>query len=86
MPPPLPGPMITPLHDVQGEGDASPLLGSSVTVSGVVTGDYQNDDNDTQNNLGGFYIQEDNPDSNPATSDAVFVFDGQWRSGCPVGG
>lgn len=78
--------MITPLHDVQGEGDASPLLGSSVTVSGVVTGDYQNDDNDTQNNLGGFYIQEDNPDSNPATSDAVFVFDGQWRSGCPVGG
>jgi predicted extracellular nuclease len=32
--------MITPLHYVQGEGDASPLLGSSVTVSGVVTGDY----------------------------------------------
>jgi predicted extracellular nuclease len=46
-----------------------------VTVEGVVTGDFQDNDTDASRNLGGFYIQN-TPDADPASSDAVFVFDG----------
>ena len=75
IPPPV-GPVVTPLHDIQGSGSASPLNGQNVTVRGIVTGDFQNGDADTQNELSGFYLQEENPDADPATSDGVFVFDG----------
>jgi len=73
---PLPaGPMLTAIHDVQGAGETSPLNGQDVTVEGVVTGDFQEGDADTARTLGGFFLQND-PDSDPATSDGVFVFDG----------
>lgn len=71
-----PGPTVTPLHDVQGSADSSPLEGSNVVVSGVVSGDFQDGDADTLHSLGGFYIQAEVTDADPATSDAVFVFDG----------
>jgi len=45
-------------------------------VEGVVTGDFQNGDNDDQANLGGFFLQQEVPDDDPATSEGVFVFDG----------
>ncbi len=45
-------------------------------MRGIVTGDFQNGDADSQNELSGFFLQEENPDANPATSDGVFVFDG----------
>lgn len=60
---------------VQGTGTASPFAGRSVTVSGVVTGDFQEDDEDTRRNLGGFYMQGA-PDRDPRSSDGIFVFDG----------
>jgi predicted extracellular nuclease len=46
-----------------------------VTVDGFVTGDFQDNDSDTSQNLGGFYIQ-DAPDADVAGSNGVFVFDG----------
>ncbi len=66
----------TPVHDVQGKGNISPMEGQNVTVRGIVTGDFQKGDDDSQSELGGFYLQEENPDADPATSEGVFVFDG----------
>ena len=74
-PPPPAGSGITPIFDVQGSGVSSPLEGRVVMVEGVVTGDFQDNDTDASRNLGGFYIQN-TPDADPASSDAVFVFDG----------
>lgn len=50
---------------VQGDGDASPLLGRDVVVEGVVTGNFAR-------NLGGWFVQDEG-DGNDATSDALFV-------------
>ena len=75
-PPPPPGnTVITAIYDVQGSGAASPLVGQSVTVQGVVVGDFQDNDADVTSNLGGFYLQSV-PDADFNTSDGVFVFDG----------
>ena len=69
------GTTVTTIQEVQGNSDASPLLGEDVTVEGLVTGDFQERDSDTSRNLGGFYIQG-TPDADAATSDGIFVFDG----------
>ena len=74
-PPPPAGPTLTAIYDVQGAGETSPLNGQEVAVEGVVTGDFQEGDADTARNLGGFYIQSV-PDADFATSDGVFIFDG----------
>jgi len=74
-PPPPSGPVITAIFDVQGNGESSPLDGRAVVVEGIVTGDFQDGDADDSRNLGGFFIQ-DLPDGDFATSDGVFVFDG----------
>ena len=66
---------LTPIHVIQGSGSSSPLEGEAVTIDGVVTGDFQERDADTSRNLGGFYVQGI-PDDDFATSDGVFVFDG----------
>ena len=60
---------------VQGGGADSPLAGQSVTVEGVVVGDFQ-DDEVPFSDLGGFYVQEEveDEDGDPATSEGVFVF------------
>jgi predicted extracellular nuclease len=66
----LSGP-TTRIHAVQGSGATSPLVGQVVTVEGIVIGDFQG-----TNQLGGFFIQEPDAlaDSNPATSEGIFVF------------
>lgn len=64
------------IAEIQGSGAVSPLAGMPVIVSGIVSGDFQNNDADDAGNLGGFYIQDDTPDSDPASSEGVFVFDG----------
>ena len=61
---------------VQGAGAASPMEGQTVTVTGIVTGDFQENDADDRRNLGGFYLQDGPPDTDLQTSDGVFVFDG----------
>ena len=41
----------TSISDVQGPGGTSPLSGQTVTVSAIVTGDFQDNDADATNNL-----------------------------------
>jgi predicted extracellular nuclease len=55
---------LTPIYTIQGSGAASPLVGQSVTTSGVVT----------KVNNNGFYLQDPVGDGNPLTSDGIFVF------------
>ena len=64
------------IAEVQGSGSSSPLVGQIVSISGIVTGDFQDNDADDASNLGGFYVQQETPDANAMTSDGVFVFDG----------
>ncbi|BAZ28863.1 alkaline phosphatase-like protein [Cylindrospermum sp. NIES-4074] len=61
------------ISDVQGSGATSPLSGQTVTIEGVVTADFQLD-----NQLRGFFIQEEDADrdGNSATSEGIFVFTG----------
>lgn len=63
---------FTGAYTVQGSGAASPLTGSVVTTQGVVVGDFQG----PSPALRGFYLQDMVGDNDPATSDAVFVFNG----------
>ena len=57
---------LTPIHDIQGPGASSPIVGSSVSTRGIVTGLKSN----------GFFIQEPDGsvDADPATSEGIFVF------------
>ena len=59
---------LTPISAVQGSAQLSPLVGSTVTVEGIVTGRKSN----------GFFVQsaDGEDDGNDATSEAVFVFTG----------
>ncbi|MEI6445398.1 MAG: choice-of-anchor I family protein [Nostocales cyanobacterium ELA583] len=53
------------ISDIQGTGHTSPFVGQVVTaVPGIVTAVDSN----------GFYLQDPNPDTNIATSEAIFVF------------
>ena len=55
------------IHDVQGTTDTSPKVGQTVTVEGVVVGDFQG-----AGQFSGFYLQEEDADvdADPATSRA----------------
>ncbi|MEO5875726.1 MAG: lamin tail domain-containing protein, partial [Streptosporangiaceae bacterium] len=78
---PEPTPTPTPTHDtcdtpvtqqiadIQGAGTASPLAGQTVRFEGIVTADHQGPDQ-----LSGFFVQDDTPDADATTSDAVFVY------------
>lgn len=74
--PPLTTPRFTMIAAIQGSGNTSPLEGQEVSIDGVVTGDFQDNDRNTDSNLGGFFVQNDVDDKNSATSDGIFVFDG----------
>lgn len=54
-----------PIWAIQGDGDRSPYVNSTVTTSGVVTGIFPE--------LDGFWLQTTQPDDNPVTSDGLFV-------------
>ncbi len=62
---------LTDISAVQGTGSISPLLSQTVTVRGVVVGEFQNQ---TTTQLNGFFIQQSVPDANPLTSEGLFVF------------
>lgn len=60
------------IADIQGEDHVSPYNGQTVTdIEGVVT---QYGYTFSNGNIKGFYIQDPKPDSNPNTSDAIFVY------------
>ncbi|MFD7137646.1 endonuclease/exonuclease/phosphatase family protein [Streptomyces sp. NPDC059894] len=57
------------IHDIQGTTRVSPFAGRQVTdVTGIVTGVR------TYGSSRGFWIQDPDPDADPATSEGVFVF------------
>ena len=60
---------------VQGSGSSSPLVGQTVTVEGIVVGDFQGG---SGIGLGGFFVMEEDSDrdADPTTSDGIWVFDG----------
>lgn len=62
----------TPIHDIQGSGLASPLLGQQHTVEALVIADFQG-----VGNINGFFIQEPDgeQDADPATAEGLFVYD-----------
>lgn len=64
------------IHDIQGRAHISPLNGQTVTgVPGIVTSVRSN----------GFTMQDPNPDSDPATSEGIFVFGSSVVSQIHVG-
>ncbi len=58
------------IHEIQGSGDESPLLGRRVIIEGVVVGDEEG----PEPALRGFFVQEVDVDGDPATSEGIFVF------------
>ncbi|WP_296761593.1 Ig-like domain-containing protein, partial [Roseiflexus sp.] len=67
----------TPINQVQGNGAATPISGTVVTIQGVVVGDYEG----ATPNLRGFYLQEiAQVDADPLTSEGIFVFNGNTNS------
>lgn len=61
----------TRIHDVQGTGRISPMVGESVTVPGIVTAtrDF--------GSARGFWLQDPEPDGDPRTSEGIFVYTGE---------
>jgi len=76
------GTEVTRISAVQGEGDRSPLVGETVTVSGVVVADFSG-----QGGLSGYFVQEEDrdADSDPETSEGIFVYDPDGSSDVDVG-
>ena len=76
-PPPDPagncGEPATRIHAVQGSGPATPLANTSVAIEGVVVADLQG-----TGQFDGYYLQEEAPDvdTDPLTSEGIFVFSG----------
>jgi uncharacterized protein len=62
---------LTDITTVQGASTTSPLVSQTVTVRGVVVGEFQNQ---TKTQLNGFFMQQAVPDANPLTSEGIFVF------------
>jgi len=78
-----PEPEVTPIHEIQGPGAESPLVGQDVTVEGVVTGiDDEIGASFGPNNTirrfpedAGIFVQEEaeDADDDPNTSEGIFV-------------
>ena len=77
-----PDPVARLIHEIQGAGPASPHDGTGVVVEAVVVGDFQG-----AGALRGFYLQEEDAqaDSDPLTSEGIFVFDGSFGVDVAVG-
>jgi len=75
------GDPATLIHDIQGAGLSSPMVGATVTIEGVVVGDYQTD------LMNGFFVQDEDAesDADPATSEGIFVFEGALMVSVAVG-
>lgn len=65
-------PLPLPIGKVQGHGPTSPMVGQTVHIQGVVTGNFVS-------TLHGFFMQDANgeDDGDPSTSDGIFV---AWSS------
>ncbi|MBK8316553.1 MAG: ExeM/NucH family extracellular endonuclease [Acidobacteria bacterium] len=65
------GDPATRVHAVQGSGATSPIVGSIVSIEGIVVGDYQG-----TGQFSGFFVQEEDADvdADPATSEGISIF------------
>jgi len=66
------GEIAPPIHTIQSRNQVSPVLGSTeVVIEGIVIGDFQ----DPENELGGFFVQEESfhIDTDKLTSEGIFV-------------
>ena len=66
---------FTPIYSIQGSGTTAAIIGN-VTTQGVVVGDNEG----PSPTLRGFYLQDLSGDGNDATSDGIFVFNGNNNS------
>jgi uncharacterized protein len=68
---PICGGPATLIHTIQGSGLQSTMVGATVTIEGIVVGDYQGG-----GQLSGYHVQEEDADADgdPATSEGIFVF------------
>jgi predicted extracellular nuclease len=77
------GPAIR-IHEIQGPGRTTPLpRDTPVVVEGVVVGDFQ----DPEQGLGGFFLQEEDGDTDDvaSTSEGLFVFDAGTGADVDIG-
>ncbi len=67
-------PAVTLISAVQGETDTTPCAGQTISVEGVVVGDFEG----PSPALRGFFVEEEKADwdDNAATSEGIFVFNG----------
>lgn len=81
-PPPPPPAAAIAIHDIQGPGIASPFQDSLVTFRGIATSAFQ-----ASTQLKGFHVQapDAQQDSNPLTSEGVFVYVGSQSVAVSVG-
>lgn len=68
-------PLAALIHDIQGAGHLSPLQGRIVSTQGIVTAKKGD----------GFFLQDPNPDANPATSEGIYVYTGSKPTMVNVG-
>ncbi len=63
---------ITAIHVIQGDGSTSQLIGKTVAVEAIVIGDFRG-----ENQLNGFYLQEEDSDADgyEGTSEGIFAYD-----------
>lgn len=69
--------VVTPIFQIQGAGNSSPLEGETVTVEAVVIGDFQGVPGSSElhpEQLSGFYVQDLVEDGDAATSEGLFVY------------
>ncbi|MDH4055833.1 MAG: ExeM/NucH family extracellular endonuclease [Gammaproteobacteria bacterium] len=66
------------IHEVQGNGPASPEVGNTVAIEGIVVGDFQDGASGTNGDLNGFHVQEEDADADAdaSTSEGIFIFNG----------
>ena len=68
------GTILVAISAIQGDGKTSPMVGETVTIEGIVVGDFQE-----RNELKGFFVQSDTPDDDPSTSEGIFVYDDDFE-------
>ncbi|KPM57593.1 endonuclease [Frankia sp. R43] len=75
-----PTPGSTRIHDIQGSGRISPIVGQSVTnVPGIVTAVR------TTGSSRGYWMQDLTADADPLTSEGIFVFTGSTSPAVAIG-
>jgi predicted extracellular nuclease len=70
------------IHDIQGNAETPNFVGQVKLIEGIVVGDFQG-----ASNLSGFFVQEEDADTDadPATSEGIFVFEGSSSTPVNVG-